>query len=523
MKPNILIIRFSSLGDVILTSPVITNIKINIPDSSITFLTKEKFKPTVELIEGIDRIITIPEKISLPAFLKKLFELDKSNFDYVIDLHGNIRSWWVRKIISSQYTEIYPKRRVERLLAVKKKIIPEIYPHTIDLYNAVLNKLGMKTPAFRPLLAPNNKIKLKRYTEFKKDNDKYIAIAPGAAHPAKQWSLEKFAETAEKLHHSENYGIVWATTSADANTEIIESKIPKPSLMVTINEPIDSLANIINNAILTIANDSGIAHLSSAVGTPVLSLFGPTHPVLGFSPRGLNDKIIQNDEYCRPCSLHGQKKCFREERFCFTKISSDDVVNLAAQLISSNINSEKAAFIDRDGTIIVDKHFLSNPDEIEFESKALEGLKKIKQAGYKLVIISNQSGVARGYFTPEQVDIINARLVEMLAANQILIDAVYFCPHHPDGSNPHYNMVCHCRKPAPGMAEEAAYQLGVDLRKSIVIGDKLDDVNLAKTIGAKAILVKSGYGSKHVDAINNSSFYNDLKIADNLEVAADMI
>ena len=111
----------------------------------------------------------------------------------------------------------------------------------------------------------------------------------------------------------------------------------------------------------------------------------------------------------------------------------------------------------------------------------------------------------------------------MLAANQILIDAVYFCPHHPDGSNPHYNMVCHCRKPAPGMAEEAAYQLGVDLRKSIVIGDKLDDVNLAKTIGAKAILVKSGYGSKHVDAINNSSFYNDLKIADNLEVAADMI
>jgi D,D-heptose 1,7-bisphosphate phosphatase len=113
------------------------------------------------------------------------------------------------------------------------------------------------------------------------------------------------------------------------------------------------------------------------------------------------------------------------------------------------------------------------------------------------VVLSNQSGVARGYFDENTVRSINSRLEEMLRAAGVPPDGIYYCPHLKDGKVPEYRRACECRKPRPGMAEQAATDLNLDLRTSAVVGDKLDDLELARAIGAQGLLVRTGHGREH--------------------------
>ena len=196
---------------------------------------------------------------------------------------------------------------------------------------------------------------------------------------------------------------------------------------------------------------------------------------------------------------------------------------MASEILAEGQLSWPAVFADRDGTIIKDKNFLKDPDDLEFEDGSVEAIRRLKERGMKLVVISNQSGVARGYFDTDTVDRVNGRLMELLAAQDVEIDAVYYCPHHPRGEVSIYSIPCDCRKPGSGMAEEAAYQLGIDLRKSYVVGDKVDDINLARVIGARGILVRTGYGGKQQEVIANNGFYSDVEIVDNLAQAVDTI
>lgn len=146
-----------------------------------------------------------------------------------------------------------------------------------------------------------------------------------------------------------------------------------------------------------------------------------------------------------------------------------------------------AAFVDRDGTINVERHYLGSPEELELISGAAAGLKQLREQGYVLVVLTNQSGVARRYFTLDAVAAVHARLAEMLAAEGVTLDGVYICPHGPADA-------CDCRKPLPGMALKAAADLGLDLARSVMIGDKAADLGLGRAIGARTVLVRTGHG-----------------------------
>jgi histidinol-phosphate phosphatase family protein len=141
-----------------------------------------------------------------------------------------------------------------------------------------------------------------------------------------------------------------------------------------------------------------------------------------------------------------------------------------------------AVFLDRDGTIIADKHYLSEPDGVELLPKAAQGLRHMQSLGLALVVVSNQSGVGRGYFDMDSVERVNARLSELLAAQGVRLDHFYFCPHAPEHS-------CHCRKPLPGLILRAAQELGIDPAASFVVGDKPCDVELGLGVGAVSFLV----------------------------------
>jgi len=138
----------------------------------------------------------------------------------------------------------------------------------------------------------------------------------------------------------------------------------------------------------------------------------------------------------------------------------------------------------------VEREYLADPEGVELIPGAVDGLRALQKAGFALVVVTNQSGIARGLYDRAAFDAVQRRLEELLAAQGILLDGVYLCPHHPDVDGP-----CDCRKPAPGLYRRAADQLGLDPARSLFIGDKLSDVQPAAGFGGTGVLVRTGYGA----------------------------
>ena len=156
-----------------------------------------------------------------------------------------------------------------------------------------------------------------------------------------------------------------------------------------------------------------------------------------------------------------------------------------------------AVFLDRDGTINEEVGYMDSLEKLKIIPEAFEAIRLINQNGMKAVVITNQSGVARGLFSEEFVQTVHAIIQEQLKAGQAFIDAFYHCPHHPTEGQGVYLQTCNCRKPAPGLLFKAADEMEIDLGQSYMIGDMPKDVEAAKRAGAKGILVRTGYGQEH--------------------------
>jgi D-glycero-D-manno-heptose 1,7-bisphosphate phosphatase len=144
--------------------------------------------------------------------------------------------------------------------------------------------------------------------------------------------------------------------------------------------------------------------------------------------------------------------------------------------------SDRVVILDRDGTLVVDREYLADPDGLEFTHRAAEALKLLHTHAYRLVVISNQSGVGRGFFSLERLQAMNERLYAMVDALGVTLERIYCCPHHPDEG-------CMCRKPALGLLQQAADELRFDPRRAVVIGDKDSDIEFGRRAGARTILI----------------------------------
>ena len=152
----------------------------------------------------------------------------------------------------------------------------------------------------------------------------------------------------------------------------------------------------------------------------------------------------------------------------------------------------RAVFLDKDGTLIDDVPYNVDPDRIRLADGAAAGLRRLAGAGYALILVSNQSGVARGLFGEAALGAVWSRLAELLEPSGVALEAVRYCPHHPDGSVAPYAARCDCRKPAPGMLLGAAAERGIDLRRSWMVGDILDDVEAGRRAGCRTVLIDCG-------------------------------
>lgn len=173
---------------------------------------------------------------------------------------------------------------------------------------------------------------------------------------------------------------------------------------------------------------------------------------------------------------------------------------------------KRAVFLDRDGTLIRERHYLSDPALVELEDRVAEALARFQSHGLLLFGVTNQSGVAKGFFPIEAVQEVNRRVESLLAERRASMSGWLVCPHDPSDR-------CDCRKPAPRLVREAARMFDIDCSRSFVIGDKRSDVELAAAIGAVGILVLSGHGREHLDWART----HERLIAENMADAAQIV
>ena len=181
-------------------------------------------------------------------------------------------------------------------------------------------------------------------------------------------------------------------------------------------------------------------------------------------------------------------------------------------------NLKRAVFLDRDGTINVEKEYLHRPEEFEFIPGVPEAIRLLRTAGFRVIVVTNQSGVARGYYGEQAVEALHRHLDGELALHDAGVDAYYFCPHHPVEGVGEYRTACDCRKPLPGMLVQAARDFGLDLGRSFIVGDKLADVEAGLAAGCRSILVRTGYGEREAGKVPEG-----VPVCDDLLAAAKAI
>ncbi len=183
-----------------------------------------------------------------------------------------------------------------------------------------------------------------------------------------------------------------------------------------------------------------------------------------------------------------------------------------------------AVFLDRDGTLIHEAEYLKDAKDLKLFDGTAKAIKKINQNNILAILVTNQSGVARGYFDEDNVKILNNYLNDLLNKEGAMIDGFYYCPHHTKGTVKEYAIDCDCRKPKTGMINQALRDFeNIDIKKSYVIGDKPLDIKLAINAGCKSILVKTGYGLKAIEGRYEEGFVQPDYIAEDIEDAVNWI
>ena len=174
-----------------------------------------------------------------------------------------------------------------------------------------------------------------------------------------------------------------------------------------------------------------------------------------------------------------------------------------------NMNLLKpAVFLDRDGVLTKEKSYVCTVEELEIFSYAFECVQQIKNKGYYTIVVTNQSGIARGLFT--EVDL---HKIHVYLKQETGVDAIYYCPHHPEGKIQQYQKICHCRKPGTGMIEQACSDYRIDMNRSFMIGDRAGDIIAGQKAGLKTILLESGYGSERLEAnVKPDYIFKDLRM-----------
>jgi len=323
---DILIIRFSSLGDVVMAAAVVEALHKRFPYSHIHFITKSVYSGVFENDERISTVTGIQGSENPFAIVSML---GRRNFDAVVDLHGSMRSIAVSTLLKSPMKMRVSKHSIARRLMVWSH---NRYRRSFDVLGNYLDTLRPFdiTERTLPFIKPSGK-SLKSADAILADikkvkSGRFIGFAPGAKHSVKRWDEESYALVADKCarrHHVP----VFIGDKNDIDVILrIRGSMEKDSLSFAGEIDLSVTVALISRLDTLITNDSGPMHIAGAVGTPFVAIFGPTHPDLGFAPGYPSGKILHSGAECSPCSIHGEVSCRKGKRMCMDEITWEIVM-----------------------------------------------------------------------------------------------------------------------------------------------------------------------------------------------------
>jgi len=340
---KILVLRFSAMGDMVLMVPVIRSLAAAHPDIEITVVTRPKF---ASLFTDIERVVPFPADVDYTYSgifgMRELFGklLRKGTYDVVVDVHDHIRTILLRNLFKIFGTPVvvFEKGRTEKHGYTKKenkRIIP--LPHTVERYRMAFEKAGYSvalssTPPHISIKDSSREL-LTQWLDANglQKKEKWIGIAPFARHASKIWPIENYVPVIEQILQKEPAKFFLFGGDKDIKFfESLRDKFPSSTVIVAGQLKIKQELALIEMLDIMLCVDSSNMHLASMMGIPILSIWGGTHPDVGFGPYGKGDEsIIQISREtlpCRPCSVYGKEKCYRGDFACLTYIKPEEVV-----------------------------------------------------------------------------------------------------------------------------------------------------------------------------------------------------
>lgn len=440
-------------------------------------------------------------------------------------------------------------------------------PHQVSYYLELLRQLGCETEPCAPrlYLKPEEEAAAAaRLAEFGlQAGATLIGLNPGSTYgTAKRWLPDRFAEAASKIAAfcRDRTGrpaqvVIVGAPGEEELGEAIARQIEAPTMVLSGRTSVRELMAITKRCRLYLTNDTGPMHIAAAFGVPVVAVFGPTD-WRTTAPFGDGRAVVRTPVECAPCLL---RECPIDHR-CMTGVTVEQVVAVARQAMmscpqtgdvttqhpalstqhsgldpahsapstqhsplstqhsapSTNLLTGVTVFLDRDGTLNRDTGYLNDPEAFELLPGVGEALARLSAAGATLIVVTNQSGVARGLITGQQLKAIHERLGDQLAQQGAVLTGLYVCPHHPDDG-------CRCRKPETGLIEQACREHDLDRTSLYVLGDRARDVIAGQRVGAGTVLLLSGEDSRHDLARMRDEGRPPDHVAESMAEAADWI
>ena len=323
---KILVIRFSSIGDIVLTTSFIATLKKTFPNFEIHYLTLDKFSSILEFHPEIDRVIELNSKSSLKGLLEFNKFIKSSNYNRIFDLHGSIRSRIITKGIGQSISRVKKPRFLRFILfQFHINMFPLNFSATHMYHNCIE---GNESTEFPNTYLNVSDLEQKNAVRFLKKNNvegRFIAIVPGAAWPQKQWGVAKYSEAITKIISRSNKSIVLLGGKKDKINNEIE-KINNQVVNLTGKTDLRQAISILSLSDTVLGSDTGLVHIAEALGKSVNMILGPTAKETGGGVSLSSSKNIETDLWCRPCSQNGKNSCYRSSQHCMNLISSDVVV-----------------------------------------------------------------------------------------------------------------------------------------------------------------------------------------------------
>ena len=533
------------LGDAVMCEPALNQVRTLFPQAEITVLVKPGIADLLAQHPAVNRTLVYDDRGRHAGLIGKWTlagVLRRHRFDLAILFQNAFEAALISFLAGIPRRFGYATDG-RSLLLTDPVTVPSRtgQKHQVEYYWDLLKPLGGQGPAPAPRLfvTPDESMLIARRLADAGigASDLVIGVNPGSTYGhAKRWLPDRYAEAVNRvvketqIRSGSRVGVAIVGAKGEEQLgKAIADQIKTRTVVCSGQTTVRELMALVKRCQLFLTNDTGPMHVAAAFKVPLVAVFGPTDWQTT-SPFGVDAKLVRQPVTCAPCML---RECPIDHR-CMTGVTVEQVYGAAlqhlplmaplavvepappAQSVSSLSLAGVTVFLDRDGTLNADTGYVKSPDDFTILPGVGAALASLKEAGARLVVVTNQSGVGRGYFTSKDLEAIHSKLRLVLAEDGVTLDGLYFCPHHPDDR-------CNCRKPARGMIDRALAELQVDLSRAYIIGDSVRDVELAKQVGAHSLLVMTGpAGSEALADLTGRDLSPD-HVADDLPQAAEWI